>query len=775
MSRARVTIEPDKIDIRNYVGILFFRWKVIVLCFLYSLLAGVVYLQIARPLYETTCQVMIYRDPSLTVSQSQAHWQQLRMHALILASTRVRNTVIDRLTDRWESKVGGRREMWLPVTTSPLGHSGNTILEIGVKGPYPAYNEAFLHALLEEYRQERQTSQKEVAGSVTKVLEDELARLQERIRGAEEDLIEYRRKNNMAYVDTKASIETRYLTALMQRRNELQTERILFEAQYPYIKDASAAVITDIDELTRESGAVSPFEVVAVTGEEGAPAAAAAPGAAAPPEEERFVRSERRASARIPPTDDGGWQSLRIELLRLQLLEKEQAKTHLENHPRLMETRKKIAEIEERLGIARQVALERLKARQEALGRHETALETAENRWQASAILSSKRQAEYQRLAMILERYVQMHQTLYSRLQELRVSEELKAEHYSVKEDISTDPGPVWPNARKIMLVALAMGMAAGVGLAFLMQIFDNKVQSVRDVEEILGLEFLGGVPFWVHSGLGRRLRPIVTDDHAAGAIEAYRALRTTILGALEKRNENLCLVSSADSKEGKTLTVLNLAVMIAQMGKRVLLVDMDLRRGRLHQSLDQERSPGMTDLLDETVTLRDVIRETQHENLSLLPAGKTVVNTPELLQSADLEGLFSGLKRQYDYILVDTAPILRVTDTVITASPRTGVLILVAAANRTPKPVVRYSLSLLRDAEILGLVLNAIEMHKISSLYYSYQYPNYAYYSNAYAYGYSYGEATNVGPMQRMRRGLRRLSSKTVYEWLRRALLPME
>jgi tyrosine-protein kinase Etk/Wzc len=347
----------------------------------------------------------------------------------------------------------------------------------------------------------------------------------------------------------------------------------------------------------------------------------------------------------------------------------------------------------------------------------------------------------------------------------MRIAEELKAEHFRVTEPVKTSGNPVWPDTFKILVTAIVLGLGSGLGLALLAQIFDNRLQTVKDVETDLGVPFLGGVPFWAHSGLERTIRPIVTEEHSAGAVEAYRALRTSILSALNRLNEKIVLVTSADSREGKTLTALNIAIMIAQMGKKVLLVDMDLRRGRLHRSLGLAREPGVSDALVTGRSLREFAVQTKVENLSLIPTGSSVDNASEILQSTSLVSVFLDVQNDYDYILIDTSPILRVTDTVILATQGVGVVLYVARVNRTPKPLIKYSLDMLGEARVLGLVLNSIEMHKISSLYYAYQYPNYAYYSNAYSYGYSYysyGDETkaSLAPRKRFRRQPRGMAS---------------
>jgi Mrp family chromosome partitioning ATPase len=132
-------------------------------------------------------------------------------------------------------------------------------------------------------------------------------------------------------------------------------------------------------------------------------------------------------------------------------------------------------------------------------------------------------------------------------------------------------------------------------------------------------------------------------------------------------------------------------------------------------------------------------VQHTRIEGLSLIPTGSSIDNASELLQSADLVGLFSEIQEDYDYIMIDTSPVLRVTDTVIAATQGLGVVVYVARVNKTSKPMIQYSLDMLKDSRVLGLIMNSIEMHRLSSLYYAYQYPNYAYYSNAYVYGYNY------------------------------------
>jgi len=339
------------------------------------------------------------------------------------------------------------------------------------------------------------------------------------------------------------------------------------------------------------------------------------------------------------------WQNLSAKLARLEQDEKQMAEDLRAGNPKLVATRKEIKRVRDQLDLARNLELARLRDRHKALTIQLDAIEAAEYKWQAKNMLASQRKAEYNRIAGVVERYEANYSTLFERLHDMRVSEELKAERFNVSEEPSTGDRPVWPDPLKILLMALAAGLGSGFGLALLLQVLDNKVQSIKDVEDELGVPFLGGVPYWVHSGLEAMIRPIVTEEHSAGAVEAYRALRTTIVTAMDKVNEKILLVTSADSREGKTLTTLNMAIMIAQMGKKVLLVDMDLRRGRLHRSLGVDRTPGVTDALQKGLSLREYLSGTRIENLDIVPTGSNVDDAAELLQSTGIVNLFAEVQ----------------------------------------------------------------------------------------------------------------------------------
>ncbi len=750
--------EETSIDFRLYLAIILFRWKWITVCFLYALLAAVIYLHVAPRRYQSRTEIMIYRDPLLAVSREGARWTNLRTHIYMLSHNRLHERVVQRLSDQWADRVGGRARMY-PRVTASQGRGVNPMVVVVVQSHNREYTRAFLQALVEEHQQEWQSVQRQARNSASDMLERELARLDQQIRAAEDDLIEYQRLHDIARVEARGTMESRYLVGLMQRRNQLSTEIMLLEAQHPHLQEANASVISDVARLTRDTGLVRSVDDI--------------------PDEVAFVaeRDLSITSERNGDTVDeaiAGFQSLRVRLLQLQEEEAELAVSLRDDNPRLRDLRNDIRRIERQLQTMAEVQIRNLQDRHQALSIQLGAIETAEYQWQARNLMASQRQAEYRRLQSVVSRLVTHYNTLYGRLHDMRVSEELKAEHF-IPEEVRTRDTPIWPDPMRILAVALAVGLGGGFGLAFFLQMTDNKIHSIKDVEGGLGIPFLGGIPFWAHSGLESTIRPIVTEEHSTGAIEAYRALRTTVLTALRQKNDKVLLITSADSREGKTLTALNMSIMVAQMGKRVLLVDMDLRRGRIHRSLGLERDPGVTDVLREGFALKQAVQRTRIENLDVAPSGSDIDDSAELLQTIDIQKFFFSVYDDYDYIFVDTSPVLRVTDPVILASQGIGQVLYVARVGHTPKPMLRYSLDMLKDANLLGLVMNSIEMHRISSLYYAYQYPNYAYYSNAYTYGYNYYYYDEKGGSGRRHKRLGGLkgSFRRMGDSVRRAIFP--
>ncbi|GAB4086457.1 polysaccharide biosynthesis tyrosine autokinase [Myceligenerans cantabricum] len=278
---------------------------------------------------------------------------------------------------------------------------------------------------------------------------------------------------------------------------------------------------------------------------------------------------------------------------------------------------------------------------------------------------------------------------------------------------------PASPRPALNIVLGLLAGLVVGIGIAVLRDLLDTRVRTPHDVETITGASVIGTIPFEA----GTSTRPLIVSDSPQGQrAEAFRRLRTN-LQFLEVGSSSRCfVVVSALPGEGKSTTSINLAIALADAGSRVAVVDGDLRRPSVSRYLGLEGSVGLTTVLIGKVELEDAMQPWGNENLHVLPSGQIPPNPSELLGSVQMVRTIERLTQQYDVVLIDSAPLLPVTDGAILAK-MTGGAILVVGAGVAHKAHVHEAAGALRtvDADLVGTVLNRSEVAERSS--YRYQY----------------------------------------------------
>lgn len=285
---------------------------------------------------------------------------------------------------------------------------------------------------------------------------------------------------------------------------------------------------------------------------------------------------------------------------------------------------------------------------------------------------------------------------------------------------------PAKPNRMLIVIIGLVLGMGMGFGFAFVRNYFDNTVKTPDDVQN-RNINVLAWIP--PIEGLGSNGSTeqefIVAKKPDSIPSEAYRALRTRVQFAkLDKNAIRKILVTSSAPQEGKTLTSVNLAGSFAQANKKTIIVDCDLRKPRLHTIFKAKRFPGFTDYIYGQASLEDIIRKTEVNNLDFVSAGTIPPNPSEILSSSHMEDFLSMLERNYDMIVLDSAPIIAVTDSEI-LSRIVDATILVVSANTTETDLMLKSVELLRHEmnTFIGVLLNNFSYKAGYGSYYKYYY----------------------------------------------------
>ncbi len=335
---------------------------------------------------------------------------------------------------------------------------------------------------------------------------------------------------------------------------------------------------------------------------------------------------------------------------------------------------------------------------------------------------------EYGRLKDDLNRARGFFEKLSSRMEEVRLTSRTQLNNVQIVDPALAPTSPYKPNIPMSLAVALVVGAVGGVGLALLREYIDDTVSSPIDVTAHLKVPFLGLVPR-LPEGITGIEADLFTHHHPRSSVaEAVRGLRAMIEMNPAGPSPRRLLVTSSVAREGKTSTTLRLAVSFAQMGKRVVVVDADLRRPRIHKVFGADHSVGLSSYLVGVASLSEVAHATPVPNLSVIYAGAQTDQPAELMGSPAMVELLERLDERFDIVLIDTPPSVALSDAVTLSRHVDGILVVVKEQS-VSRMVVKQTLDQLKhvDANILGVVLNNVDLQRGGSKYrYYYAYRDY-------------------------------------------------
>lgn len=304
----------------------------------------------------------------------------------------------------------------------------------------------------------------------------------------------------------------------------------------------------------------------------------------------------------------------------------------------------------------------------------------------------------------------------------------------SIVDAASRPTSPVSPQPMRNLALAAVLGLLLGLGLAVLREMLDTSIKSADDIESATDAPLMAGFNYDAVAVS----RPLITglDSHAP-RLEAFRVLRTNMQFVDVDKDSKVFAVSSSVPGEGKTTTATNLAITLAQAGQRVLMVDGDMRRPQVARTFGLESIVGLTTVLIGSIDLEDAIQDGPVDTLSVLTSGAIPPNPSELLQSQSMRDLLERAKKEYDVIVIDTPPLLPVTDAALIAAQADGALVVVRHGSTT-RDQLRHSIERLEavDARALGVVLNMMPSRRGGR--------------DTYGYGYGYGYAPESGRKRR-------------------------
>jgi succinoglycan biosynthesis transport protein ExoP len=556
------------------------------------------------------------------------------------------------------------------LSVAPIRNS--RLVDLKYQSPDAALSAKLVNALAKNYIEQTLDYKFSASKDANDWLGGQLAEQRKQVEIAESKLQAYREHNDAISLEDRQNIVVQKLTDLNAAVTRAKTERIQKEAMYMQLRA-----------IESNPAALDTFP--AILGN-------------------TFIQQQK------------------TELAQLQQQSAQLSEKFGEKHPEIVKNRTAIQTAQLKLQAEIGKVVQAVRTEYQAAQAQENSLAAALGQQKSEALAMNRKGIEYSVLDRDVQSSKQLYESLLQRTKETGVSSELKSSNIRIIDKAQTPRSAASPRKTLNMLLALLSGSILAFGLAFFFEYLDSRIKTPDELRVHLGLPSLGMVPA-LDAKTWRDKEPLLHAGVPPGFAEAFRTIRTNVLFSSAEEGSRVLVVTSTGPGEGKTTVASNLAVGFAQAGQRVLLIDADMRRPRVHQIFGLRQEPGLSNLMVGNAKASQTVNKTAVPGLWLLAAGRTPPNPAELIGSQRFRDFLASLKQHFDLILVDSPPVMAVTDAAIAANLASGV-VFVVGAEMTSRQAARAAVEHLANgrAHFVGAVLNRVELER-NAYYYSHYY----------------------------------------------------
>jgi capsular exopolysaccharide synthesis family protein len=728
MVQNAAAVEPEPLDTgpapaAGFLSVLWMRKSLIGLgVVLGAVLGGLFYAQ-RRPLYQSSAQVLIIkkRPEALSGGAGLTRFEDyVSTHLALIKSPLLVGQAVTRGNLQALPTFAGSADPTAQIIGALIvgrdntsgGTGGSDVVNLSYRGPVAEDCPVVVKALLASYQEFLEKTYKTANEDARDVLLHKVEELQKKLTKMEQDYLQFREKtpHHLLKGPDGGSAQQTRLAAIETERSALALQRAKVQSRLSALESA----------LQEKRSPEALSAMIAAWSSQGR------------------TEDARKAPAGLSSGDE--------LLLPLLLEEKTLLADYGPDHPRVRAVRDKIQLT--RTVLARPAEgppPDSVAAYADYLGHQLRDLERSEEALTGlltREVEQTRKQADYEisdaQYRNDLARTRQFHDTLLKQLDGLSLVKDFGGFDARVLAEAQVG-SQVEPKAANVFPVAILIGLVVGVGLAYLAELSDKSFRSPEDIRRRLGLPVVGHIPLMAPAGgPADDLDPMLASHHQPQSVEAeaYRGVRTALYFSVGGKDHKVIQITSPGVGDGKTTLASNLAVSMAQSGKRTLLIDADFRRPRQHKVFGLAADVGLASVITGDAELAAAVQPTAIPNLSLLPCGPRPFNPAEVLTQPRLKELLDATRGQYDFILIDTPPLLAVSDPSIVA-PRVDGVLLTVRISKTARPQAVRAREILDGlgAKTLGVVVN-----RAGSRPGTYGYaPGYSYsYHDSYSYHYT-------------------------------------
>lgn len=536
---------------------------------------------------------------------------------------------------------------------------------------------ALAHAYIEQTLAIKYTASKDASD----FLGSQMAEQRQKVQATEQALQKYREQNDALSLEDRQNIVVQKLADLNAAVTRAKTERIQKQAAYDQLKSISATDATALDT----------FPAI---------------------QSNTFIQQQK------------------TDLANLQARYGQLSERLGERHQDIINIKAAIQQATTKLQAEINKVVQSVRNEYLAALSQEQSLTAALNQQKAEAQSMDRKAIDYGVLKREADSNRQMFDSLLQRAKETNISGELKSSNIRIVDVAETPRTPVSPNKKLNLTFAFVFGGLFSVGLALLLDRVDGRVRTPEEIQVAFGLPCLGFVPAIADKTDTVKKDYLLTDNVPPSFAEAIRSLRTNVLFSSASSESRCLVVTSTAPGEGKTMTSVNLAIAIAQSGQRVLIIDADLRRPRVHSVFEQPQTPGLSNVIVGNAKAAEAVKKTQVPGFWVMPSGDIPPNPAELLGSKRFADLLRAFAGHFDWIIIDSPPVMAVTDAAVISHVTSGVLFVIAA-DQTSRTAAGQALEQLGNvgAKVLGAILNRVDLERNPYYYKRYYRREYAAY----------------------------------------------